>query len=276
MSPDEIDPPRLPANAIVEEIAFEPVDEGPKNVLCRLPKPYDRAAVVLGGSEVAGKGAVTVASVAMAESHDDDLANQIRAWVDADSALGGQPTLTIGLQNVHVFWGTRRIAIAGDEKRLRIVRAALVEATFYVNELGELEERIKEMWPDLQADTPAAFEFETLNAAQRKRLGERFREVVQLRSRLAIVTPYLCTPHVYPPTLASQMSERLRERVRAEDRIEFVSDQIEVFEGVYEMCGQRTSDGLHATKGHTLEVVIIVLLGVEVLLMLFEILTRAA
>ena len=97
----------------------------------------------------------------------------------------------------------------------------------------------------------------------------------RLRARLARVTPFLLSPHVYPPTLASQLGERLRERLRVERREEFVSDQLEVFENVYEMCGQRASEFRHAQSVNTLELIISVLLATQILLSMFEILATA-
>jgi hypothetical protein len=46
--------------------------------------------------------------------------------------------------------------------------------------------------------------------------------------------------------------------------------QIEVFQNVYELCAQRAQDWRLAWKGHTLEVLIILLLLLQTVLLVFE------
>jgi uncharacterized Rmd1/YagE family protein len=89
---------------------------------------------------------------------------------------------------------------------------------------------------------------------------------------MARIGPYVHAPHMYPPTLASQISERLRERTRMMHRHEFLDEQLEVFHTVYESCAQRSSDFMLARSGHTLEWIIIVILLVQTLFSVVEIL----
>jgi uncharacterized Rmd1/YagE family protein len=73
--------------------------------------------------------------------------------------------------------------------------------------------------------------------------------------------------------LASQVAERFRERTRLLHRHEILGDQLEVFEKVYDSCGQRISDYVQSRTGHILECVIIVLLVLQILIWGFDILT---
>ena len=57
------------------------------------------------------------------------------------------------------------------------------------------------------------------------------------------------------------------------DRCEFLDEQIEVFEKVYDSCGQRASDFMLNRSSNMLEWIIIVLLSTQILLTGFEILT---
>jgi len=120
-----------------------------------------------------------------------------------------------------------------------------------------------------------AFEFEASSIPQRKQLRRRFQEVLLLRAKLARLGPHVHCPHLHPPTLASQIGERLRERTRLVHRHEFLTEQVEVFERVYEMCGQKASDFMLARQGHMLEWILIILLFVATLLQVFEILSSA-
>jgi uncharacterized Rmd1/YagE family protein len=99
--------------------------------------------------------------------------------------------------------------------------------------------------------------------------------VLHLRARLARIAPAVLAPPIYPPTLASQVADRLRERLRIVARHEAASIQADVFRDTYDMCGQRASDFMLARTGHRLEWVIIVLLAAQLLLWAFEYLAMA-
>ena len=57
-------------------------------------------------------------------------------------------------------------------------------------------------------------------------------------------------------------------------RLDFLGQQLEVFEKTYDSCGQRASDFMQSRTGHLLELIIIVLLLTQIILWGFEILTR--
>jgi hypothetical protein len=156
--------------------------------------------------------------------------------------------------------------------RLDAARKAVVEAAYYDAELRGIETVLAGLWPDLEADTPLAFEFNERSVRSRAKLAERFRRVLTLRARLARLTSYVLTPHIHPPTLASQIGERIRERARMANRVDALDGQLEVFEHVYESCGERASDFMLARAGHTLEWVIIVLLLSQTILLAAELL----
>jgi uncharacterized Rmd1/YagE family protein len=156
--------------------------------------------------------------------------------------------------------------VVAKADRLVSVRAALIEVSAYEAELRALETTLGELWPQLEADAPLAFEFEERSVRKRSQLAKQFQQILSLRARVARITPHVLHPHVHPPTLASQVGERLRERTRMAARLEFLGGQIEVFERVYEACGQRASDFMLARTSHTLEWVIILLLLVQIIL----------
>jgi uncharacterized Rmd1/YagE family protein len=77
-------------------------------------------------------------------------------------------------------------------------------------------------------------------------------------------------PAQYPPTLESQLHERLKERMRQEDRVEVLERQLDIFQRVYEMCGQRSSDYMLTRSGNILEWIIILLLAVQTILTIID------
>jgi uncharacterized Rmd1/YagE family protein len=89
---------------------------------------------------------------------------------------------------------------------------------------------------------------------------------------LVQLIPRLHFPPTYPPTLASQIGERVRERTRLVERAEFASQQLEVYERVYEQAGQRRNEFLLARSSNQLEWIIILLLLAQIVLVLVEML----
>ncbi len=152
----------------------------------------------------------------------------------------------------------------------------MVEVYYYESELKRIERALGECWPAMEADIPLAYEFQENSLGKQKSLQQRFQQVAMLRARLARLGPFVYSPHLHPPTLASQIAERFRERTRMMHRHEFLGEQLEVFEHVYEMCGQRSSDFKLARTGHMLEWTIILLLVAQLLLSAFESITSLA
>ena len=202
-----------------------------------------------------------------------ELAATAWDWVEPGVAVDQRQGLLITLQGARIVWTAGRAAIIASAQRLPALRLALLEFAVNESEVRKIEEAISTNWPHLESDGPYAFHFDDRAAQHREQLAQRFQDVLRLRMRLARVHPVLCRPPVHPPTVASQLSERLKERTRLEDRVEFVSDQLEVYERVYELCGQRSSDYLISRKETTLEWLIIVLLATETIVLLIDLMS---
>lgn len=269
----------LPPGSVIQDIAYTADASTSHEVLLTLPAPISRRAVLLEPvSEERGEQAInadlTLVSIFSEEQETGELLTRLREWVDTPAGPNETPQgLMMTLQGAQVFWSPTRIALIADSSRLENVRRALIEVTYYLSALSAIESELREDWPDLEEDLPLAFRFDERTRHRLKVLQKRSQRVLSLRARLARITPFLLCPHVYPPTLASQLGERLRERTHVAQREETLSDQLEVFEDVYEMCSQRSSDFVLARTGHTLEWFIIVLLTVQILMSVFDILS---
>lgn len=272
--------PGLPAQ--VEVIAF--VDGAPSSaeVLLQFPPPVGRSAVRLtAGSPLSLADAGSFERLELwtvPDSGDDDSLRLAKArdWVqagtDSDPAASAEGSLLLTLQGARIVWHPGRAAVIAPADRLPSVVRALIEFAFHEAELRRIEREIGASWGQLERDSALAFDCRESTASQRAELGRRFQQVVALRARLSQVTPLVHRPPVHPPTVASQAGDRLRERARVPDRLEFIDGQLEVFERVYEMCGERASELVHADRGHTLEMIIIVLLTAQILIVLVELL----
>jgi len=205
-----------------------------------------------------------------------ELPPAVRQWVDADPSAGGRAALWTAFQGTHIYWSIGRCAILAPTERLEGLRKVILEAGRHERELQAIERSVTECWPALESDAPLAFEFNERSVARRTELQGRLTRAVVLRSRLARISPYLLSPLEHPPTLASQVAERMRERLCMASRFEAAGAQLDVIRDTYEMCGQRASDYFLARTGHQLEMVIIVLLAAQLLLWGFEYLTATA
>lgn len=197
------------------------------------------------------------------------------AWIERDPQRDAAPAVWMSFHAARIHWSPGRCAILAPEDRLQTVRDAVLETSRHETALRAVEGDLAGSWPELESDAPLAFEFDEASVERRDELRARLSRTLLQRARLARLAPFVLAPSPYPPTLASQVSERLRERLRMAARYEAVSDQLDVFRETYEMCGQRASDFMLARTGHRLEWVIIVLLAAQLLLWMFEYLSAA-
>lgn len=258
------------ADPVVQSIAFVDRADDPRPAVVHLPASTVRAVVV--GERQAGAAADPAADLALlvVPTHAGDAdgpSPDVLAWVGA-----GGPAQMIVLHGAAVAWAPGRAAVLVELARLDAVRAAVVEFCFHERELRSIEADVSAGWPDVEADAPLAFEFRDRDADRRRTLGERFRKTVGLRARLARLAPHLERPPLHPPTLASQVGERLRERSRMVERAGFLDAQIEVRERVYDLCGQRSSEWGIARKSTSMEWAIVILLALETVLIVVDML----
>jgi hypothetical protein len=202
---------------------------------------------------------------------------QLQDWLDAADA----PTVTprsqlLALQGAQILWHPQCVVVMVSPQRSATVCQAVLEGYFYEAELRGLETKLESNWDETLADGPLGFEFNSAAIPRREELAQRFQEVLQLRTRYARLTSHIVVPHVYPPTLASQIAERLRERLRMEERLDLADGKLEVQERVYELCSHRASEFMVARTGHHLEWVIIILLSFQILMWIAEILSNTS
>jgi hypothetical protein len=270
----------LPDGWSIEQIAYVAQPTADSDVLFRFPASIPVCAVrVESGSIVDSDAQTSLGPMLLIIPVDVDrplngaqanLLETMQSWVDLGQPPGIQPSHLMTFQGVQICWSISRIAIFATSQRIPSIRNTVIEASYYETELCKVEASLGQSWPLLEADMPLAFEFNQQSIPKRKQLRDRFRQILQQQAHMARIGPYVHAPHMYPPTLASQISERLRDRTRMMHRHEFLDDQLEVFHTVYESCAQRSSDFMLAKSGHTLEWIIIVILLVQTLFSVVE------
>jgi hypothetical protein len=272
-------PNGLPVGAELLPVVFtEDRNEG-RRLLHALPIEFQTFAVV-GQSELVVNGAasscparqIEFLTIPAANHQTTELQNLAASWVDA-SITSKTPKQMMTLQGAQVYWNDTRVAMLAAPERLETLRNALIETCWFDTELTSLERELATAWPEMQSDMPLSFVFDEKSLPRRKELQRRYERVVSIRSRMLRLSPHIYSPHIHPPTLASQVGERFRERTRLLHRYEILGSQLEIFEKVYDTCGQRISDFVQSRTGHILEWIIITLLAFQIVMWGFEILT---
>jgi hypothetical protein len=208
------------------------------------------------------------------------LVQLVQIWAEATispmaSSYHPIKSILLTLQGVQVIWQADRAIVFAEPHRMDLVCQALIEATYYEQELRRIEGEIDSGWEQTQADSALAFEFNEQDLPLKESLSKRFQDVLALRVHLARLVPQILVPHVYPPTIASQIGERLRERTRMPERLELIEEKLSAQEQVYDHCTQRAGEYIVARKGHILEWIIIALLFLQTLLWIVDFLASS-
>lgn len=265
----------LPGDGDVQHIAFVTSEPPGATTLFQVAEPI-ACRVVTTAAPLAVEETIATLSLLCIESEDHgggDLTAHAWQWVEPGVEVERRQGMLITLQGTRVIWCAGRAALIAPARRLVVLHQALVEFALHEALVRKMEQKTSAGWPELAADGPHAFHFDDRSAQQRERLAQRFQEVLELRMRLVRLLPVLERPSVHPPTVASQLAERLKERARLVERVEHLSEQVEVYERIYELCGQRSSDYLIALRSNTLEWIIIVLLATETIVLLVDLLS---
>jgi hypothetical protein len=228
---------------------------------------------------MAAGGSHTLLLVPRADETGPEAIETLRRWVadlPADRPRHRiELPILLRLYNVDLVWSpARSAAIAGDD-RFGSIREAVTDFTSLEAELTAIEDGIATAWPAYEADLPHAYGFSDSSIALRDTLLARYGSVKSLQGRLARLTKQIMQPAPQPPTLAGQIGERLRERLRVEDRDEAADGELEVLSDHYDACGQRASDFMIARREQMLSWIIIVLLATETLLFAIDLLSNA-
>lgn len=206
---------------------------------------------------------------------DDPWFEFAKNWCESGVVKPTAKATLVSLHGIDIYWCTGRAVVRASHDRVDAVRRALLEFAVAERELVALENSLNSGWGTLEKDVPTAFAYGEANVRDRAELGKRFQAAIALQSRMSRIIPLIVQPAQYPPTLESQLHERLRERMRQEDRLEVLERQMEIFQRIYEMCGQRSSEFMVARSGHILEWIIIFLLAVQTVMAIVEYLPSA-
>lgn len=224
---------------------------------------------------VAGQDLLVVSSAAPIDGQAElaqSLLDALRTHPDFDAAL----TTLISLQGAHLVLAPGFLGVIAVEGRLAAAKRSAVEVVFHEAELRAIEDSLTLGWGAALDAAPVAFEGRVEAPEAHQAREKRYLEIVALRGRYSRLGPKVMIPQVYPPTVASQVGERVRERMKMWDRYDLLDGHLTSQEEIYMRGAERVSEFRHARRGHTLEWIIIVILAVHTLLWLVEVLAGAA
>lgn len=196
---------------------------------------------------------------------------EVGAGVGAGAGVG----VFVKFRGVEAVWragpgGLGRVVLRCEAEQTEALLAGLAEFAYYEGELRRMEGEIAAGWVELEEDKGLAFEVTAADLRRNAVVGGRMGRVLARRIRLARMEPLLYAPGVGLAAAGQKLGEELRERARVEARVETLDGQLEVFESVYEMSGQRMGEFRAAHQEQILEWVIVGLLALEVAVMLLR------
>jgi len=203
------------------------------------------------------------------------LATAATSWVARPPTQGGEaetPVVGVPLYGCHVVWTPGRAAAVGPPAKLGQLRSAVVDFAGREATLRGAERRLAGVLAGVEEDAAFAFAVDARPLARQAGLSARYRETVVIRRQLAELAPAIHAPPVHPPTLVSQLGERLRDRTRLAERLDLALDRTDFAERVTEACGQRAADVALSRRQLALEWAIVVLLLVQTAMLVAELL----
>jgi len=193
-------------------------------------------------------------------------------WFEAFVNESRTPSIVVKMRGAEVTWRPGRALLQCEAEQTASLLKAIIEFNYFENELRKIESEVASGWADLEVDKKLAYQVKPFDLERSEIVGQRMDQTLQRRIRHARIEPHLYTPNFQLSVAGQKLGEELREKANIEDRSETVDSQMEVFEHVYEMCSQRMGEFRDSRQGHTLEWVIIILLGSEVILLIADML----
>jgi hypothetical protein len=190
--------------------------------------------------------------------------------VAAPDAAAAASSIYVKLRGAELTWRPGHATLQCDPAYTDALLPALAEFTHYERELRQIESEIASGWADLEQDKSLAFDVTPADLARREDVGSRMNQAFARRIRYARIEPHLYEPGAALSSAGQKLGAELRERARIEARLETADAQLEVYEHIYEMGGQRLGEFRASHEEHKLEWIIIVLLAAELVALLAQ------
>ena len=191
---------------------------------------------------------------------------EAEAWISGEEPGEFGPPLRAGVEGGWVLWRPGRAVVLAPPDRREEMLAAVADFAFHHGELGRLEGELSANWAELQADLPLVHKVGRKELRRREHVGRMTALTSGWRLQCARLEAGLAGPPSRLSPAGRRAGEKLRALARAEDRLERLDGQIEVYEYEYELINQRLSDCQHFRKELIAELVIVAILVVDMVL----------
>jgi len=205
-----------------------------------------------------------------------DVSESISGWLAAThnpSRTLAPPSVIVPLYGCLVAWAPGRAAVAAPPDRLATLEAAVLDFASREAELHAAEQEASRLVDAVVTDAGEGVAQDEPSVEQRSLRARRYVEAIAVSRRLAMLAPAIHTPPLHPPTLASQLGERLRDRTRLLERHELAVERAAIAERIAEASRQRADDLAVARQQIGLEWAIVVLLVVQTTLLVVDLLS---
>jgi hypothetical protein len=206
-----------------------------------------------------------------------EVAEVVSRWIAATinpSRPLVPPSVVVPLYGCLVGWAAGRAAVVGPAERLAALEATVIDFASREAELHSAETQASGLMDAVVTDAAENAVSDHQPLEQRSLLARRYVEAVTVSGRLAALAPAIHAPPVHPPTLASQLGERLRDRTRLLERHDLATERAGLAERIAEASRQRADELAIARKQTGLEWTIVVLLVVQTTLLVVDLLAR--
>jgi hypothetical protein len=270
---DERENDQLPQGATERRILFLKETPPAADVLMRFADPAPSCAVLTSMADVPSHPA-DFDTLDVTIVRPQDAKQGLAEWADTRGPSDSQSPTYVRYRGVELLWRPGRAVLLCDPEQVDVLLPAVVEFAHYEAELRRIEQEIAVAWTEVEQDKALAFDVTPADLQRSGGVGARMEQTFGRRIRFARIESHLGSPDTRLPLAAQKLGEELREKTALDARAEIVDGQLEVFEHIYEMASQRMGEFKAARQGHIMEWVIIVLLGAEALLMLFQTIIR--
>ncbi|MGA2916638.1 MAG: hypothetical protein ABSE89_11490 [Sedimentisphaerales bacterium] len=182
----------------------------------------------------------------------------------------GTSVIETFMQSDRVIWRIGWGIVQGSVDRLEETLMALANFAFYEGELRKLEREIKLNWNIAEQDIHLTNSITKKNLKYQQHIDSMTRLMNTQRIRFARLEPRLQKSPLYLSGLARRLVSELCVQADIIDRLEAVSDRLEVFENLYGIANDRISEFRHFHTECMLKFWIIIILFVEVVIMALE------
>jgi len=203
-----------------------------------------------------------------------DLRNTVDLWLSPPEHPDAPLPVILTLETGAIRWRPGRAVVECSAASRESFLAALTGFAFFEGELRRLEQDLLPYEASAPGDAALAYQIRQSGHAAWERLGRTMENLSLLRLTFARLEPVLAALPRFLDREGRRAVRGLTARSGVRERLESFSNRLEVCEDLYEGAVDRIADFRWYRKGAILEITIIVLLGLEVILITWQLLGR--